>query len=629
MTPAENPLPIHSRGPNRMVLLGVLLFGLAIWGHFYNQFWYGPDEGNYAHVAQRLLDGERLHRDVHDIHLGAINFTNAAALWLFGDDLVSLRYPLAAIGVLQGLLTAWLFLPLGRREAALAGCLAVSLGAIQFLNPTAHWYALFFSLLLIAALDRARRQSLANGHTPFMTLLTIGLLIGVITQYRQLNGVFMAMATLVCLLGRIGRVATDLSQPDVDRCKADTITQRADFRSTLVSRTVLLIATVGLAGYLKTRWDGLITPLFGLCPLVILILATWKTEAGNRAALRTIWPIVLGGVVSLMPVVLYHLSHGTVVDWLDDTVVRAVRFGRSSFLDRTSFSKPLFDSLTILLLGPGIVPRLNAIFWITLLISPAVVGVAAVRDCWRLVQPVPDSQSAAAVVPGTTSQETRVFDTNGESVRMIWLTVAPFAALVALHYQILIYLLYTCAIIVPGWLLLRGKVVSPSRRPTMVEYLGVFLCVIALFFQAGQPLERGTHGILTGVRRNMVPSEGVPRVSLEGTFDQVVLYRQLTKVIEQQTKLGDPILAIPSNAELYFISGRRNPTGYFNLALWIQDDAAVSRLIDDLQQDIPKLVIYDDEDKYNSEFTKKLFENLTVKGTQLPRIGRFQIYRMP
>jgi len=58
---------------------------------FHNRFWYAPDEGNYAHVAQRVVSGEVLNLNVQDIHPGYINFVNAAALRVFGLDLLSLR----------------------------------------------------------------------------------------------------------------------------------------------------------------------------------------------------------------------------------------------------------------------------------------------------------------------------------------------------------------------------------------------------------------------------------------------------------------------------------------------------------------------------------------------------------
>ena len=72
----------------------VIIFNILILGHFHNRFWLPVDEGQYAHVAERILNGEVLNRDIQE--LGYINFLNAAALGIFGRNLVSMRYPLIA-----------------------------------------------------------------------------------------------------------------------------------------------------------------------------------------------------------------------------------------------------------------------------------------------------------------------------------------------------------------------------------------------------------------------------------------------------------------------------------------------------------------------------------------------------
>ena len=71
---------------------------------FYGQFWWAADEGAYAHVALRVLDGAVLNSEIQDLHAGYINFANAFALWLFGADVVSMRYPLMALGLVQSFL---------------------------------------------------------------------------------------------------------------------------------------------------------------------------------------------------------------------------------------------------------------------------------------------------------------------------------------------------------------------------------------------------------------------------------------------------------------------------------------------------------------------------------------------
>ena len=65
--------------------------------HFHDRSWWPPDDGAYAYVALRLLHGDVLNGDVQDIHAGYVHFIHAAAMMMFGEDILSLRYPLAAL----------------------------------------------------------------------------------------------------------------------------------------------------------------------------------------------------------------------------------------------------------------------------------------------------------------------------------------------------------------------------------------------------------------------------------------------------------------------------------------------------------------------------------------------------
>ena len=60
--------------------LWLLLSGLILF-HFHDQFWWGPDEGVYAYVAQRFLAGDTIHRDLIDIHPGYGNLHASPTLF--------------------------------------------------------------------------------------------------------------------------------------------------------------------------------------------------------------------------------------------------------------------------------------------------------------------------------------------------------------------------------------------------------------------------------------------------------------------------------------------------------------------------------------------------------------------
>jgi len=52
-------------------------------------------------TAERILHGEILNSDVQEIHTGYLNFLHAAAFALAGEKLVSLRYPLIFVALIQ------------------------------------------------------------------------------------------------------------------------------------------------------------------------------------------------------------------------------------------------------------------------------------------------------------------------------------------------------------------------------------------------------------------------------------------------------------------------------------------------------------------------------------------------
>src|SRR6476646_4234461 len=128
----------------------VLLTSTILMIIFHNRFWAPADEGNYAHVAERLLSGQVLDRDIQDVHAGYINFVNAAAFSMFGIRMASMRYPLALLTVVQSGLVFLLLRPRGVIVALVGGLAFTSLTFVQFLNPTANWYALFLTLCTIA-----------------------------------------------------------------------------------------------------------------------------------------------------------------------------------------------------------------------------------------------------------------------------------------------------------------------------------------------------------------------------------------------------------------------------------------------------------------------------------------------
>ena len=555
-----------------LVALGVLLLNAWVIGHFHDRFWWAPDEGNYAHVAERILDGEVLHAEVQDIHPGYVNFTNAAAMAVFGRRMVSLRYPLALLGVAQCLLLFLILRPAGLFTAATGASAITALGFIQFLNPTAHWYCLFLVIALGGVLHLAPRD--ARWRLPM-----VGALVMLAVLFRQLSGVLIAMGVLTSLL------------------LEDSASDPAPSRGPWLARVLVAVMLLGLVGYLARATDALGWVLFGVWPVLLLLHAARATRTPDERVLGMLAPLSVGAAIAALPLVVYHLAHGSFAAWYHDVIVTAIAFPRMPFFDVASHATLLADAIRAVASG-SVRALVNGLFWIAATLVGAVVGGLVLRQLAR-----DRSRGSAATTPALA-------------------VLAVFYGVVSVHYQIPIYLVYSVGLSVAALLLLRRtSVILPAAVAVMLP--------IAVVFHAGQPLSRGISGVAAGRRVSVDAAPGIARAGLRVEARDAVLYAALLDVIDRETPPDAAILALPSHAELYFLSGRRNPFPFFNSAFGITSDAELADVMATLTHDPPALVFHNPRDKYNTAATQAIMAHVTATWDALPPIGGIAIYRRP
>jgi hypothetical protein len=537
---------------------------------FYDRFLYAPDDGAYAHVADRVLRGEVLNGGVQDVHAGYINFVNAGAMAIFGVDFRSLRFPLAALNVLQALVV-FLVLRRGGAWLALAGSLAVSsLSFVQFLNPTAHWYCLFLVLLIPVIISRVPRQG-------WRRLILLGLLVGIIAMFRQLTGVIVAIAVF-------GWLMVESAVPGARRY------------------WIPRLATLGLAlllgWYVSRNADSATAALFGLGPVALLLVAGWQTSVSTRECLRMISVLSFGAALACLPLLVYHLAHGSLTTWFSDTVLAAFRIPLLAFIDAQSFTSFAVMIVPQLVEWRNPAAVLNALFWLTLILLPFVNGITLLR---RL------------------HQRTITF---GAADALLW--CASFYSLVALHYQIPIYLFYVSGLNAAA----LAASAMPARPPRRAVVAGMLAAVsaIALYFHAGQSLLRGLDGTMKGERGAEMVACGLPHCSLRIEPRDAQIYGELVKRIQTHSVPGDCILAMPSNAELYFVTERCNPTRFFNSALGLTTKEDVDALLKQLESGPPAMLIYEPGDKYSSLLTQSLFAQLRPLYRQHEKVGAYDVF---
>ena len=322
---------------------------LLLW-HFHDRYWYPTDDGFYAHIAERLLNGEVLNRDIQDIHPGYINFLHAATFRVFGLDIVSLRYPLVLASLL---LSCFTYAVLQRRDVVLAFLASVAinaLGVVQFVDPTANWYCLPLTVFLAWWM-----LWLPVGHPA--RLPGAGFIVGVLTLFRHLSGVWVAMGLIVLAL--------------LER------SSDARGRNVLLARALVATMLSGIVGYLvlTTALEPGGMLLMAAWPIAILVWMLINTRATNADVVALVATMSLGAATAALPLVLYHAYHGSVAIWLRDIVFAAA--GETEF---PFFQGGWYGVLPIMgayqaISSFDIVRILNGLYWVVLPLLSAVNGV--------------------------------------------------------------------------------------------------------------------------------------------------------------------------------------------------------------------------------------------------------------
>jgi hypothetical protein len=558
----------------RLLLPAALLVSALLLWNFHDQHWYAIDEGSYAHIAERLLAGDVLHRDVQDIHPGYINFLNAAAFAVFGIDLVSLRYPLVIATLAQAFLV-WLLL--ARRDlliATVASVAAIALGVIQFLNPTAHWYCLFLTVLLVCWLSWVPPTHRAR-------TIGAGVLLGMIALFRQLTGVWVAMAVLVILLREQSTGARG--------------------RNTMLGRALVLVALLVLLAYLVFAGGPEATGILLIAswPVAILCLMLRAVGTTNRASLRILSQLALGSAVAAVPIVLYHTAHGSFGAWIDDTVFAPLQLTALPFFGRGSFALLPAAGLLQVVHPSDLASFANGLYWMILPLLPAVNGILAIRWMRRGLEKVPILPLAAA-----------------------------FYSLVTLHLAGPIYLYYTVGLTLAAVLWFTASV--PRRRNILGVAATAALVLIAVKFHAGQSSFRTPIEIARGYRTVTAETETClpfARSSLRVEQNDCNSYHQLSRVIEAETPPGGYIFAVPSDAELYFLTARSNPFRFYNSALGVRTTQDLEAVLDVLTDHPPGIVTYRPDDKYNTAASQRIMEYVHARYERIDTIAGVEVYR--
>jgi hypothetical protein len=312
----------------------------------------------------------------------------------------------------------------------------------------------------------------------------------------------------------------------------------------------------------------------------------------NRQAARLIVTLLAGAAIAVLPLVAYHLLHGSLLIWLDDTIVSAVSLTDLDFFRRSSYALMLVSAATGATGLGDPVAMLNGVFWLLVLLSPFILGVAVLRTLQRdsgRIHPLP--------------------------------LLALFHALVSAHYAIPIYALYSAGLTFAGLLAItRFRL---SRTTTLAATL--VAVVVGLGFQAAQPLSRGLDGIMRGERRTL-DADGIPGARIRMEKQDQATYLDLLKFVETHASPQATILGLPMTPELYFLANRKPPVRFLIAPLSLRSERDVQQAWSNLEATMPAAVIFKRDDKYTTPRVLELMRRLQHHYRLCKTIGWFELY---
>ena len=108
-----------------------------------------------------------------------------------------------------------------------------------------------------------------------------------------------------------------------------------------------------------------------------------------------------------------------------------------------------------------------------------------------------------------------------------------------------------------------------------------------------------------------------------------LVYTRLVQAIERESTVNDSILALPNDAELYFLARRRNPVRFYNSALGVQRDDDAVDVIRLLETEPPRLVIFRPNDKYDTALLQRIMSVVRARYVRRGDVEGLEFYARP
>jgi len=155
----------------------------------------------------------------------------------------------------------------------------------------------------------------------------------------------------------------------------------------------------------------------------------------------------------------------------------------------------------------------------------------------------------------------------------------------------------------------------------------VVLSGVSLAFHAGEPITRSIMDHLRTPKTALFDSrDQLPNVDLWINKTSMEAYRKVVRIIEEETDQSDYLFAIPNNAELYFMTERRNPFRFFSTDHGVMSETEVQSVIRSLERLRPRIITFSPDDGRNNTHSLAIMEHVREHSQLLSKGPLFEVY---
>jgi hypothetical protein len=603
-----------------LIFLLVWLLSAVYLGVNLNKGWVPHDEGTLGQSAERVLDGEILHRDFHTGYTGGLAYIDAAIFKLFGINLFWLRLFLFAIFL------AWVpaIYALARQFLAPWPAAGVTLVAVAWSVPNypaamPTWFNLFFATFGTLALAKYIRTPATHW------LLLAGLCGGCSFLFKSVAIYYIAGALLFFVY----------REQLLSRSESGPRQRTPLYLSFLaLSLSVFVLALLKLVFALGDVPEYLHFVFPGVALALLLAYGEWTSPTVSdfprfRALFGMAGPFLLASAVPVALFAFYYWYRGALPALINDlfaVTLRQLAVARRAPAGLVYEYPPVIAALFIIEVAKlrGQPRRFLSVFLavfaaLVLFFSRRMdlvltVGLASVLGM------IPVLVVAALLVLLVRQPKNSASRIEGNQQIVLFLSMTVLLSLVQFPFSGVTYFCYVATLVA----LLAASLISRFERPprviviTVVVFYVLYAATVTNVHFMGDASDADYASTPLALPR----AGGIRVPKIDATQ-----YMELIPFI--QGLAGDhPIFAGPDCPEVYFLAGLKNPTPiFFDYHEQPQDYENLLRAV--FERSALRVVVINESPKFSVPQSKLLHELVSSRFPQSRKIGSFTVYWRP